>query len=574
MKHKLSPLVAGMAFILALAGPATHAAPDDGQAVTAAAGTPLPAQDLSADVMFLILLGEIAGSRGDLTVSAEAYLHAARQTLDARIARRATEIALVARDMDSATAAARIWLEAEPASEDARRILASILAARGDQLNEVQIELARILANAEGPLLEQNLLGLNRALAPIPDKQLVRGIITRLTDPYLRLAPAHFARAQAAAAEGDNLAALASVNDALSRRADWEPAIVLKSQLLVELSATQDAIELLRDYLSRHPDSRNGAIAYARTLVSAQDFPAALAEFRRLLERFPDDVDLVYAVAVMAAQTGDFSLAREQFNRALELGHPERDGVLINLASVAERQQRPDDALELYRRIEAGPHYADAQIRIAQLMASKGDLDGARNHLHEVEVDPDERRRLVFAELMLLRDAGREREALQIVEEALDDAPDDTELLYEAGMLSERVGDLQRMEDYLRALMEIEPDHAHAHNALGYTLAERGERLEEAEALIQRALELSPDDPFILDSMGWVRFRRDDAQSALIYLQRAFAIRSDPEIAAHLGEVLWALERRDEARRIWNDALREHPGNTLLQETRQRLSGQ
>src|SRR5690606_4303308 len=192
MKHKLSPLVAGMAFILALAGPATHAAPDAGQAVTAAAGTPLPAQDLSADVLFLILLGEIAGNRGDLPVSAEAYLHAARQTLDPRIARRATEIALVARDMDTAAAAARIWLDTEPNSEEARRMLAGILSARGEQMNEVQIELARILANSEGLRLEQNLLGLNRALAPMPDKQMVREIIERLTEPYLRLAPAHF----------------------------------------------------------------------------------------------------------------------------------------------------------------------------------------------------------------------------------------------------------------------------------------------------------------------------------------------------------------------------------------------
>lgn len=573
MKHKLSPFVAGMALTLALLAPASHAAPGDSPA-TIESGGALPIQELSSDVLFLVLLGEIAGSRGDLPVSAEAYLHAARQTLDPRIARRATEIALVARDMDSAAAAARIWLDAEPASEDARRMLAGILASRGDQMNEVQIELARILANSEGTRLEQNLLGLNRALSPMQDKALVREIVERLTAPYLQQAPAHFARAQAFAGEGDELAALGSIDQALKLRPDWEPAVVLKSQLLVQLNAVQDALDLLSDYLTRHPASRNAAIAHARSMVSAQDFPSALAEFRSLLARYPDDVDLIYAVAIIATQTGDFPLAVEQFRRALELGHPESDGILFNLATIAERTERRDDALALYHEIEAGPHYLDAQIRIAHILADSGYLDAARAHLASIEVEPDDRRRLIFTEVLLLREAGRTEEALQVIDEALVEAPEDSDLLYEAGMLAERLGQIDRMEQSMRLVMEIDPENAHAYNALGYTLAERGMRLEEAEDLIARALEISPNDPFILDSMGWVRFRKNDAESALIYLQRAFAIRSDPEIAAHLGEVLWALNRRDEANAIWNEALREYPDNDVLGKTVQRLRGQ
>lgn len=572
MKHKLTPFVAGMALALSLAGPAAHAAPEAG--VTTPPLSALPQQELSADVLFLILLGEIAGNRGDLPVSAEAYLHAARQTQDPRVARRATEIALVARDMDMAAAAARIWLDADPNSEDARRMLASILAARGDQMNEVKIELARILANSEGPRLEQNLLGLNRALSPMPDKPLVREIVERLTEPYVHLAPAHYARAQAAANEGSDLAALAAVEESLRLRPDWELAVVLKSQLLVQLNAVQDALDLLRDYLLRHPASRNGGIAYARTLVSAQDYTAALTEFRRLLEREPDDVDLIYAVAIIAAQTGDYALAEEQFRRALERGHPERDGIQFNLANIAERQGRSDAALQMYREVQSGPHYVDAQMRVAHILASSGNLAAARAHLHSIEVEPDDRRRLVFAEVLLLRNAKQHEEALKVLEEALQEAPEDPDLLYEAGMLAERLDQIPRMEQYMRMVLEIEPDHAHAYNALGYTLADRGIRLDEAEELITRALELAPDDPFILDSMGWVRFRRDDPLSALEYLERAFALRGDPEIAAHLGEVLWALERRSEAQQIWDKALRDHPDNEVLGETVQRLRGQ
>lgn len=572
MKHKLTPFVAGMALTLTLAAPAAHAAPDEG-VTTPAAVLALPSQELTSDVLFLILLGEIAGSRGDLPVSAEAYLHAARQTQDPRIARRATEIALVARDLEMAAAAARIWLDTEPASEDARRMLAGILAARGDQMNEVQIELARILASSEGERLEQNLLGLNRALAPMQDKSLVREIIERLTAPYLQMAPSHLARAQALATEGDDVAALGAAEEALRLRPDWEPAVVLKSQLLVQLNAVQDAITLLRDYLTRHPQSRNGAIAYARSLVSAQDFPAALAEFQRLLARQPDDVDLIYAVAIISAQTGDFALATTQFKRALERGHPERDAILFNLATIAERQGQRGEALQLHREVQAGAHYLDAQIRIAHLLSEAGDLEAARSHLRNAEVEPDDRRRLVFTEVLLLRNADRNDEALKTLDEALLNAPEDPDLLYEAGMLAERLNDLPRMEQYMRMVMEIDPDHAHAYNALGYTLAERGVRLDEAEELILRALELAPEDAFILDSMGWVRFRRDDAAEALSYLERAYAIRKDPEIAAHLGEVLWVLQRRDEATAIWDRALRDHPDNKVLGETVQRLRG-
>lgn len=572
MKHKLTPFVASMALTLALAGSPAHAAP--GGRTTAATNEPLPSQELTADVLFLILLGEIAGSRGDLPISAEAYLHAARQTQDPRIARRATEIALVSRDMDTAALAARIWLNVEPASQEARRMLAGILAARGDQLNEVQIELARILANSEGERLEQNLLGLNRALGPIQDRPLVNEIIHRLTEPYLHLAPAHYARAQAQASDGDDLSALAAIEEALRLRTDWEPAVILKSQLLVQLNAVQDAVDLLRDYLTRHPDSRGAGVAYARSLVSAQDYPAALTEFRRLLALEPNDLDLVYAVAVIAAQTGDFTLAKGHFERALNGGHPERGSIQFNLATIAEREGRRGDAQQLYRQVQNGPHYLDAQIRIAHMLAEDGNLEAARAQLHGVDIEPDGRRRLVFTEVMLLRNAGQKEEALRVVEEALLDTPDDPDMLYEAGMLAEALDQMPRMEHYMRMVIEIEPDHAHAYNALGYTLAERGERLEEAENLIVRALELAPDDPFILDSMGWVRFRQNDAEAALTYLQRAFGIRSDPEIAAHLGEVLWALDRRQEALDIWAQALLAHPDNAVLTETVQRLRGQ
>jgi tetratricopeptide (TPR) repeat protein len=580
MTHKPSPFLAGLALCCALlaASPAVLSAPGDEDTAEPAIepiAPLLPFQELTADTLFLLLLGEIAGSRGDLDVSVEAYLQAARQTRDPRVARRATEIALVARDMESATSAARIWQETDPGSEDARRTLAGILATRGDQMNEVQIELARILANSQDEQLDRNLLGLNRALAPMPDKGLAREIIERLVEPYLAEPAAHLALAHAAAADEDPVGALGAVERALELRPDWEPAVVLKSQLLVQMNAIDAALDLLRTHLTRFPDSRNVGIAHARTLVSARDFEAALAEFRRLLAASPDDRDLMYAVALVAAEVGEFDVATEHFGQALEAGHPEADAIRMNLGRIAENAERPGDALDWYYEVGTGGYHTDAQIRIAHILAGNGALSAARRHLQETaeQAEPDDARRLLLAEILLLREAEQFDEALARVEAALQQAPEDSELLYESAMLAERADRLELMEQRLRTLIELDPDHAHAYNALGYTLADRGLRLEEAEALIRRALELAPDDPFILDSLGWVRFRRDDPADALHHLEVAFSLRPDPEIAAHLGEVLWSLGRHDEASEIWDAALERHPANPVLGETVERLRG-
>ncbi len=561
MKMKLSTLATGfgmaLAFVLLPASHASEASPEQAA---------LPAQALTPEILYTVLLGEIAGARGEIGIAVEAYLQMARRTRDPRIARRATEIALFARHGEAATEAARIWVEADPASEDARRVLASVLASSGDRLNEIQIHLARILATNPDQL-EQNLLGLHRALARVPDRATVRSIVERLTEPYLEEPAAHFARAQAAIATEDSLAALAAIDSGLALRPGWEPAVLFKSQILVQMGAVLDALAVLRGQLADHPDSRNTRLTYARTLVSAQDFPAARVEFQKLLDATPDDRDLIYAVALVSAQVGDLDAAVPLFKRALAAGHPEADGIRLNLGNIAERRAQPDEARRWYGEIESGQHYFEAQVRIATLIARTGDVDRAREHLHSIEVDEQHYRQILLAETMLLRNAKRYAEALGLIDSALRENPGDPELLYESAMLAERLDRIDIMEARLRDLIARAPEHAHAYNALGYTLADRGLRIDEAEALIARALELAPDDPFILDSMGWVRFRRNDAEGALEHLERAYTLRKDPEIAAHLGEVLWSLDRRDEARSIWDEALQMFPDNEPLNET-------
>lgn len=573
MNRNLSLLTACLGLSVALTVPAfaqTDDAVGEELPAAAAADTSLPTQDLSPRVLYTFLLAEIAGARGQVDISLQAYLDLAQRTRDPRIARRAVEVALFARDTQAAAEAARIWVEAEPESGEARRVLANVLSGGAGELDQVQIQLARLLAQSPEQI-ENHLMSLNRAFARVPDKAAVKEVIHRLTEPYASRPEAHFARAQSAIAADDEMESLAAIETALKLRPDWEPAILFKAQLLAQSDAPDEAIALLKAHLNRNPESRNTRLTYARALVSAREFDAARDQFRTLLDSAPDDRDLMYAVGLLSAQLEDYDGAVPLLEGALQAGHPEADGIRLNLGQIAERRGDPERALQWYRSVEQGRNHLDAQVRIASVLASQGKLKEAREHLQRVDADEDTRKRLRIAEAQLLRTAGQGPEAFALLDEELQRTPDDPDLLYESAMLAEQMGKIDVMEGRLRKLIALKPDHAHAYNALGYSLADRGERLEEAESLITRALELTPGDPFILDSMGWVRFRRGNPEEALRHLERAYGMRPDPEIAAHLGEVLWAMKREADATRVWNEALRAHPDNTVLKSVIQRF---
>lgn len=530
----------------------------------------LPAQALTAQTLYQFLLAEIAGARGELGLSVQAYLELARRTADPRIARRAAEIALYARNFEAAAEAARLWALADPDSDDARHLLAGVLAGGSDRPDSVLLHFARLLAETPHQL-PHNLMSLNRALARVGDKAAALRMVERLTEPYLSYREAHFARAQAAAIAQDPDEALAAIDGALELDPDWEPAVLFKSQLLQQAGAADDALHLIQDHLQRHPESRNSRLMHARLLVATQQFDAARAQFRALLASAPEDRDLINAVALLSAQLGDLDEAERLFEQALAAGHPDADPIRLNLAQIAERRGDIEGALARYRTVEGAEHLIEARVRAAQLLARHGRLDEARQQLDPAQADEPTRKRLRLAEAQLLRDANQLAAALDVLDQGLQTAPDDPDLLYESAMIAERLDRLEVMEGRLRKLIALVPKHAHAYNALGYSLADRGLRLDEAQSLIERALELLPDDPFILDSMGWVRFRRGDPAGALPHLERAYALRADPEIAAHLGEVLWHLGRRTEAQRIWDEALAAHPNHRALQDTIERL---
>jgi tetratricopeptide (TPR) repeat protein len=533
----------------------------------AATGDALPKQELTGQILYQFLLAEIAAQRGQFGLAASAYLDLAKSTRDPRIVRRAAEIAFHARQYDAALEAVRLWLSLEPESHQARQMQSTLLLASG-RIDELAASLAVDLA-AEAPRVGDALIRILRAFARYPDKPAVQRLFDLLTEPYPGTAEARFVRAQVAAGAGNIDRARSEADQALQLRPAWEAAALLKAELLPKGSAQLD---FLKTWTEANPDAQQMRLAYARTLVSEKRYDAARTEFRRLLLANPDNPDMLYAVGVLSLQVNDATEAEQQLKRFVEIGRGDLNPARYYLGQIADQAKRPDEALRWYDQVTEGEHALPAKIRAAQVLLRQNKFDEARRRLVAArESSPDEIR-LVVAEAQLLRDAGRHAEALAFLDKALEAQPDQPDLLYETALAAEKLGQVDVMERHLRRMIALKPESPQAYNALGYSFADRNIRLDEAAQLIDKALSLTPDDPFILDSKGWLLFRQGNSAAALEALKKAFAQQPDPEIAAHIGEVLWVLGRSDEALSVWRDAAKAHPTNEALAATIKRFA--
>jgi tetratricopeptide (TPR) repeat protein len=528
-----------------------------------------PNQELTENLLYEYLLAEIAGQSGHVALSAQAYVDLARRTRDPRIARRATEVALYARMNNAAIEAATIWHEADPASTRALQALAGMLVASG-RYEEALPRLRELLAGASGDPAS-GFTQLTRTLASAQDKQAALKLTQSLAADHPKVPEAHYAVARMATSAGDDRLALDEIRKARQLRPDWEAAVLLEAQLLQKTSVDQ-AAAVLADYLKKYPPAREARLAYARILVGQKRFTEARAEFQKLMTGLPDSTDMAFAVALLSLQLKDYDDAEKYLKGLLNSPYRDKDGVRLYLGQVAEERKDFPEALKWYGAVGEGEQYLQAQIRYAQVLSKQGKLDEARAHLRDAAARNSQQRiQLILAEAQLLRDANQPKAAFDLVGQALDRLPNNPELLYDYAMLAEKIERVDLLESSLRKLIEIRPEHAHAYNALGYSLADRNQRLPEAQELIEKALKLAPDDSFIIDSMGWVLYRRGKLKDSLTYLRRAYAGRPDPEIAAHLGEVLWALGERSEAERVWGEAAKDSPDNETLANTIKRL---
>jgi tetratricopeptide (TPR) repeat protein len=551
-------------------GELAQAAATPGGAVQVERAPVLPPVKLTQELLYDLLLAEIAGQRGQTELAAQLYLKAARTTRDPRVAERATRIALLARDRRKALDAAQIWAETDAENAGAREVLVRLLIDQG-KYEAVRPELERLLAEQQGEPLERYLL-VAGLLGHAPDPQAA----LRVMDGLVRKAGASpeglVALGTLAVKANQPKEARASVERALELRPDWTQAMVLRARILAGQGDSAGAVRYLGEMVQHHPQDRDLRLSYARLLIDANQLDQALAQFEVLAKDNPQDEDALFMLGLLSMELGQRDQAKQYLLKLAERGERMSDARYF-LGQIAEADNRLEEADQWYEGVRGGQHELDARIRRALILARRGDVEGARSRLQAISVSgQDGQVRVALAEGDMLRDAGRLPEALAVYNQSLQSYPDDADLLYARALLAERMNDLARAEKDLRRILARDPDNAQALNALGYTLADRTERYQEALGYIQRALALRPNDAFILDSMGWVQYRLKNYQEALRYLNRAIGIQQDPEIAAHLGEVLWVSGKRDEAKRVWDRALQASPNNTSLQEVIRRFS--
>lgn len=540
---------------------------------------------LTADIFYRVILGDVALQRGETSLAARAYFEAARDAKDPRLARRAAEVAFAARMRGLTQEAAKLWASLDPTAERPKQMLAAMAAAgaaRGE-VAPIDTDLKSKLekAIAEAALTERGngemFLELNRMLRDALDKRQVYELVRDLAKPYPNSAEAHFAVALAAynggAPEGTGESILLTeVDRALAIKPDWERAALLKSDALAR-KKPDDAIAFLAQFVAANPDARSAAGALAQLYVERKRYTEARAVFQKLWDGDRSAREFQFGVAVISLQMKDFDKAESLFNDLKRANYGDNGAVELYLAQIAEERGNYAEAIERYKAVPESERGWLAKLRVAAMMGKQGKVADARKYLGDLPaVTIEQRVQVRQAEAQLLRDTDDLAGAYAVLEQGLKEHPDSPELLYDIAMVAERLDKIDDAETKLRRVVELKPDDPQALNALGYTLVDRTTRITEGFALIERAHKLSPDDPFILDSMGWAMFKLGRYAEAERYLRRAMEERPDAEIAAHLGEVLWAKGERDRAQEVWQSQLKVTPDNALLLETVRRLA--
>ncbi|AMP08401.1 tetratricopeptide repeat family protein [Collimonas arenae] len=534
----------------------------------------LPAVPLTKELLFKVLSSEIAFQRGNWQSAYVTLLGAAQQTRDPRLARRAAEMALSAKQANEALVAIRLWRELAPESEEATQYYLGF------------IMLSNNLAEAR-PILEQRLkdalpqargvmmLQIQRLLARAQDKAGALTLLEQLVGPYMSMSEAHLALAQEAFSTGNSIRAREEAQIALNLKPDSELAILTTAQVAADNGEVE---RILTDFLKKYPGSREVRVAYARTLIDQKQYERARSQFEILLKSDKQDATTLLALGLLNAQIGDTKAAEhylttylDQLSRRPDESRDTTQALLI-LSQIAADRNDTDAALKWLSQVEPGDAYLDAQLRRAQLLSKRGDLAAARKVLAEIETNGDrEKTQVTQVEAQLLRDANHPQEAFKVLETALKTDPNNPDLLYDYAMTAEKLDNLSTMESALRKLIALAPENQQAYNALGYSLADRNIRLPEALTLIQKALALAPHDPFIVDSMGWVQYRLGNLGEAESQLRNAYTLLPDPEIGVHLGEVLWVKGQKTDAQKFWREVQRKDPQNDTLKSTLTRL---
>jgi tetratricopeptide (TPR) repeat protein len=551
--------------------------PGDALATIAKQEEPLPSVELTSDLFYKLTKAELDFKRGQWQSAYISMMVLAQQTRDPRLAKRSAEMALAAKQGNEALAAIRLWRELAPDSDEAAQYFLGF-SVLGDDLSEAEQLFAQRLQAAQPSTRGLAMFQMQQFLLRAKDKAAAFALMQRVLKPYDALLETHLVLAQGAYAAEEKERAQAEARRALAIKPDSELAALTMAQVLQDLDG---AATLFTGFLKKYPDAREVRSAYARLLVEQKKFDKATEQFQILLKAQPDNPATLYALGIMSMQGNNAKVAEDYFKRYVEVldksPDPDRDPskALMILSQIAEERGDYDAAISWLERIDNDDPrmLLAARLKRAHLTSRKGDVDGAIAQLKEIQpTDQAEEVQILQTKGQLLRDAGRSKEAYSTLEDGVLRFPNSPDLMYDYALAAEKLGKLDSMETALRKVIESVPENHHAYNALGYSLADRNIRLQEAYELIEKALTMAPGDPFIMDSMGWVKFRMGQLKEAEQMLRQAYTLRSDPEIAVHLGVVLWAQGDKAAAQQLWREARSKDPNNDALRSTLARLN--
>ncbi|UTF61321.1 tetratricopeptide repeat protein [Gilvimarinus sp. DA14] len=576
---KVVPKVAPVLVLAGLIGCASQAPTPESEAPAAEpvakvepAPEPVPARPFTSDTLYALLSAEVAGSRGRFDVALANYLQQAEQTGDPQVAERAYMISRYVGDQQAALSAATLWAEADPDNEEAQA--AAILALiEADRLLEAFSATQKAHTRDNGALL-QSIAANGQEITDTQREVLLEQYQQqRLKEP--QNVPLLIGTGLLLQQQGRGIEALQLAERAMQLEPDNTHALVLNSGLLHELGRTDEAIALVETQLEQDPDNNRARLQYAR-LLTFSDLNAAQQQFQILADASPGDPQLQRALALIAEERGDVDTAETAYYALLEMNQSTGEAHFF-LGKLAEQRGELDEALRHYQEVEPGENFYSATARVFAIYLQQNQPASADNYYRQLlgfmqegpETDHSTELTLIYNQQLLA--AGKHERALQLLNESLESNPEDQTLLYSRAMVHDGLGNLAQAEQDLRSIIEYDPDNAAALNALGYILTENTERYAEAYDYIKHALELQPNDPATIDSMGWVQYRLGNLEIALRYLERAMSAYPDHEIAAHLGEVLWVSGQQDEARSVWRQGLEIDPDSEYIHSTIKRL---
>lgn len=530
-----------------------------------------PSTHIEADVLYMLLVAEIAGQRQQFGIALDGYLEAAKRVEDPKIAERATKIALYLKQNAKAEEAVALWLDKDSGSLSARKMaIVSALRTENAQAAEKHIN---FLLQADPAGFESALIDIVKLMAQEGKAELVFAVLEKVSQLHPKNATVFYVQAYLAMQQEDIALAQKKIQYTLQLQPDWTKAIVFNAQLAMLSGDMDKAKSILQDAVEKLPENNALLKLLAQIYLKTADYEMASEVFRKIIEKNPGDSESSYSLALILLQLRDDDGAKIILEKLVEQPRWQSQASFY-IGRIEARKKNNEDALIWFDKVTSGSLMLEAKISAFSVLVTMDKFSAAEQRLQEMRgLFPEDDVSVILLEAELLSKQKRYQEAFDLLTENLVKKPDNKKLLYSRALIAERLDKLDVLESDLKYILEIKPDDANALNALGYTLVDRTDRLQEAEQYLTKAIELQPNEPIIMDSYGWLQFKLGKLELALDYLQSAYNKKQENEIAAHLIEVLWLLDKKQAAQELFESALEGAPEDEYLLELKERIKG-